>query len=36
VKSRMAEALNQVHLILNPFLHESKEPTHRPRESLLI
>jgi RNA polymerase sigma-70 factor (ECF subfamily) len=36
VKSRMAEALNQLHLILNPFLHESKEPTQRPKESLLI
>jgi RNA polymerase sigma-70 factor (ECF subfamily) len=36
VKSRMAEALNQLHLLLNPFLHEAKEPTNRPRESLLI
>jgi RNA polymerase sigma-70 factor (ECF subfamily) len=36
VKSRMAEALNQLHLMLNPFLHESKDPINPPKESLLI
>src|SRR5262249_11417963 len=36
VKSRMAEALSQLHLMLNPLLHEPKEPINRPRESLLI